>query len=808
MSFEGFIVHSFCQTVKNSTRICLIGRLSNGETFVIIEERERPGFYIRESDRNVVSGSQGLKESILEISNMHTMDGEECFRISCKTTRQAEYAKGILENMGVRTYEADIRFYDQFLMSKNIHGSLKISGPFRKGNHVDRIFINPSIQTSNWHPELSILSVDIETNPVTMEILAIGLVFSYPRADERIEEVLFQGRELDEPGVKSFIDEKSLLEAFRERVAVLDPDIITGWNVIDFDFKIIHRRFGHYHIPMKIGRSDEPADYLTGTKVRSGAMIIPGRQIIDALRLVRAGQVRFADHRLETVAKEVLGEGKVRVQNTDEAKIEALMRTYKEDPITFCKYCLRDSNLVLEILEKTGLFDLTLRRTLLIGIGLSRAWTSIAAFDFIYIEAMHKREMAAPTLGVDAPPLGHAPGGAIISPQSGLYDNVLIFDFKSLYPSIIRTFNIDPVSYALALQRESGNTEIDKLIRAPNGAYFIRSPGILPELLNRFFESRDLAKKQGDMVASYMYKIIMNSFYGVLGASGCRFAASELAGAITSFGQHILNWCGDLIIEEGYSVIYGDTDSLFVVSGLRPESSYQDIRKCGEHISSLINSRLSRYVLDTWKLESQLELEFETIYSRFFLPPVRGAVYSDTDKEQIRGRAKGYAGRRLTPDTIEGTEAEVDIKGMEAVRRDWTDIAKSMQVMLLEMVFDRKPISEITGYIKVLIRDLYSGKHDNLLIYRKALRKPVRAYTLSLPPHVKAAKLLDKEDQGGVIEYIWTADGPQPVGRVTAVIDYEHYLRSQLQPIAGTFSDVLGTDIEAIFNRDQQLLLF
>ncbi|GAH54013.1 unnamed protein product, partial [marine sediment metagenome] len=128
----------------------------------------------------------------------------------------------------------------------------------------------------------------------------------------------------------------------------MDPDILTGWNVIDF--KIIHKRFGHYGLPMQIGRSDDPADYLPGTKRRAGAIIIPGRQVIDALRLVRAGPVRFADRSLETVARAVLGEGKVQVQSTDEAKIDALMRTYSEDPITFCKYCLMDAKLVLEIL--------------------------------------------------------------------------------------------------------------------------------------------------------------------------------------------------------------------------------------------------------------------------------------------------------------------------------------------------------------------------------------------------------------------------------------------------------------------------
>ncbi len=141
----------------------------------------------------------------------------------------------------------------------------------------------------------------------------------------------------------------------------------------------------------------------------------------------------------------------------------------------------------------------------------------------------------------------------------------MVFDFQSLYPSIIRSFNIDPLSHVPRRKVDDlPEAEREQLIRAPNGACFSRETAILPELMDRFFEERRKAKERGDEVASFVYKIIMNSFYGVLGADGCRFAGSDLAGAITSFGHHLMSWCKAFLERQGYRVLYGDTDSLFV----------------------------------------------------------------------------------------------------------------------------------------------------------------------------------------------------------------------------------------------------
>jgi DNA polymerase-2 len=817
-SHEGFIVHASFSRSGGAPVIYLIGRLKNAETFAVVEERERPCFYVRESEigriSNYIASNRGARVDCA----FRTIDGEPCEKLCWDTVLSAQRAAEDLPETGTRIYEGDIRFTDQFLMSRYIHGSVIIKGASRKGRRVDRIFINPDLVYSDWQPSLSVLSLDIETDPKAGQIFAIGLAHRDPWTGLERDEVLFSGR-IDEPccdngDIIMFPDERSMLEGFCDRILHWNPDIITGWNVIDFDFEVIARRIKHHGLTFQIGRSDEPAAFLPGEKGRFHTLIIPGRQALDAVRLVRAAPERFSDYKLETVARKLLGRGKTLDFDEYESKPDLIARMYSRDPAKLCSYCMEDARLVIDILEKTGLVDLTLRRCLLIGISLDRAWTSIHSFDYLYIESLHRRGLVAPSPGVDTlPGSGRAPGGAILGPRAGLYENVWVFDFISLYPSIIRTFNIDPVSFVPPLEIEKlEKEEHDLLIRAPNGACFSRRSAILPEILERFFENRQEAKKRRDEVASYVYKIIMNSFYGVLGARGSRFSSSLIAGAITSFGHHMLHWCEDYFTRKGYDVLYGDTDSLFVLSGLPGDAREEEHAGLSGEICARINKDLNSYIAGSFNVKSFLELEFEKVYYKFFLPPVRNVSVSD--ESGVRGRAKGYAGLLVPSGELEGFElpeghqGRIEVVGMEAVRRDWTELARGFQIGLLELVFRGAGNDLIRKYISKVVTDLYGSKLDERLVYVKALRKPIKEYTRSKPPHVRAAEMLAPEDQRGLIRYVWTTDGPQPAGRITRPIDYRHYVEKQLKPIAGSFAEVLQADLGRLFGGEGQLELF
>jgi DNA polymerase-2 len=813
---EGFIVHSSFSRGRGSSRLYLIGRLESGETFAVVEDRQRPCLYVRSSDLSLAMSVLGGGTFSADETPLRTMDGEPCIRLSWDRVQQWQHAAEELLEGNVRTYEADIRFPDQYLISRAIHGSLSIEGPAQQGRRVDRVYINPILVPSGLKPSLSVLSLDIETDPHSSEIYAMGLACRSPWAEAERREVLFSGTVNVEGAdeITAFPDEGSMLRAFCERIVEWDPDILTGWNVIEFDFMTIAKRMEMHDIPFQIGRSDTSAAFLPGEGGRSGTAIVPGRQVLDGVRLVRAGPQRFSEYTLESVASRILGRGKRLEQGEDESKLQALDRLRRENPINLCRYCLEDARLVLDILERTGLFDLTLTRCLLTGISLDRAWTSIPVFEHLYIENLHHRGMVAPSKGVDPLPTVEAQGGALLEPKPGLYENVLVFDFKSLYPTIIRTFNIDPLSFVqphrvLSMPKD----EQRDLIRAPNGARFRRDRAILPEILERFFESRDEARRRGDDVASHVYKIIMNSFYGVLGARGSRFASGYLAGAVTGFGHLLLDWCRDLLQGGGYRVLYGDTDSLFVQSARSEETRTPGtLVEEADSLCAHINDELGAFVRGEYGVESFLELEFEKAYYRFFLPPVRTPAASRG--AEGRGRAKGYAGLLIPvgelvkihdfPKRVE----QIEVVGMEAVRRDWTDLARSFQIGLLHLLFTGVRLEQIRSFIGKTVRDLYDGKLDQGLVYRKALRKPVSRYTRSKPPHVRAAGMLPPEEQRGLIHYLWTRDGPQPLGPVSSTPDYDHYVEKQLRPIAQSFADVLETSVDSLFGQDEQLRLF
>ena len=817
-SIDGFVVHAYAENGNKGPRIFLVGRLRSGETFAVVEERESPVFYLRKSDLGEAERHIRDAGGRVEECALRAIDGGECAALSWPSTQACQRSARMLAELGVRTYEADIRFTDQLFMKRGIHGPLAISGSPRKGRRVGLVFVNPDIGPADWQPELSVLSLDIETDPRGERIYAIGLVLREPWSDDVKREVLFSGTLARTGTITSFPDEKSLLEGFCDRIVRWDPDIVTGWNVIDFDFRVIAERIAFHKISFRVGRSDKPAAFLPGEKGRSDTVILPGRQVLDAMRVVRASPERFSDYTLETVASGVLGRGKKLELRERERKEDAVSRMYAEDPAALCRYCLEDARLVIDILEKTGLLKLTLARSVLVGVGLDRAWTSIPAFEHLYIEALHQRGFVAPTLGVDPFPELMAPGGAIIEPQAGLKDNVLVFDFKSLYPTIMRTFNIDPLSYVPAHAAEGmSGEEREGLISAPNGAFFKHETAVIPELLARFFERREEAKKRGDATASHVYKIIMNSFYGVLGARGCRFASGHLSGAVTGFGHLFLRWCEDRLTQSGYRVLYGDTDSLFVLSGLPQGTAGEELTRLGGEIRDRLNGELKAYVEETYTVTSYLELEFERVYFRFFLPPVRSG--SSLEGGPGRGRAKGYAGLLVPIDELRkalGTPDEskcIEIVGMEAVRRDWTELARGFQIGLLNLLFCGAEAGEaghaaLRPFVQKVVRELYAGRLDGRLVYTKALRKPVSAYTRSTPPHVKAAMMLEPRDQRGLIRYFWTNEGPQPAARLSAPLDYGHYLEKQLKPIAQSFTEVLGVDLANLFGGEEQLGLF
>jgi DNA polymerase-2 len=497
--------------------------------------------------------------------------------------------------------------------------------------------------------------------------------------------------------------------------------------------------------------------------------------VVDALRVVRSGPKRFSDYTLETVSRAVLGEGKS-VAAAGKDKIAELDRLYREDPAAFGSYCYKDADLVLKILAKTGLFRLTMERAALTGVFLDKAWTSVVSFERIYGMELGRKGVCPPPPESERDVSGAA-GGTVLDPQTGLFSNIAVFDFRSLYPTIIRTFNIDPFAHA----RPGASP-----IVAPNGASFSRTPGVLPELIASYFAARRKALDGGDAIAAQVYKILMNSFYGVLGTAACRYGRTELAGAITSFARKWLLLSRDWFTSRGFRVLYGDTDSLFVETGLGDEAAYGDFEKQCEALAAELNQHLAEKIRLEYDCASCIELRFEKVYRRFLLPPLRTFHEEAGSAAAKKGRAKGYGGYLLQRSHAgDGSDTlTVEVKGMEAVRSDVTPLARRLQLELLGLVFSGGGEEAFTERVLETLRELREGKLDGELVYRKRLSRPPETYTASTPPQVKAARALGWTGRRGTVEYVWTRNGAEPGSLPHAPLDYDHYADSQVLPLA------------------------
>jgi len=237
-------------------------------------------------------------------------------------------------------------------------------------------------------------------------------------------------------------------------------------------------------------------------------------------------------------------------------------------------------------------------------------------------------------------------------------------------------------------------------------------------------------------------------------------------------------------------VIYGDTDSTFV--WLRSEHSEADASRIGRELVQHVNQWWQDHVREEYGLTSALELQYETHYRRFLMPTIRGAE---------EGSKKRYAGMVERPDG----QFEMVYKGLETVRSDWSPLAQQFQQALYERIFKRQPYQD---YVRDFVRSTLAGEHDDLLIYRKRLRRPLSDYERNVPPHVRAARLADEYNdrhgrprqyqRGGTISYIITVAGPQPLENLTGAVDYEHYLTRQLQPVADAILVFVDDDFSAL----------
>jgi DNA polymerase-2 len=277
----------------------------------------------------------------------------------------------------------------------------------------------------------------------------------------------------------------------------------------------------------------------------------------------------------------------------------------------------------------------------------------------------------------------------------------------------------------------------------------------------------------------------MNSFYGVLGTPACRFYNPALANSITGTGRELLLWSKRWFEAAGFDVLYGDTDSLFVHSRADdPVGASEQARQ----LVVALNDELVRYISERWQVRSRMELEFEKLYLKLFLPRARHST---------RGASKRYAG------LLHGAAntANVEFVGMEVVRGDWTDLAKQVQRELYQRLFTGQ---RVDAYLTDVVQQVRRGALDEALVYRKNLRKSADDYTATTPPHVVAARKSTQPPER-LIRYVVTTAGPEPVDNVQHPLDREHYIDKQIKPVAEPVLSTLGLDFERVIGDSRQI---
>lgn len=749
-------------------------RTAEGAEEVLIDGEQSVAFIRSEDCAAAEPLISDLKGCSLRPLSLQSLSHEPVSGLYASNLADWHEALGRLQQAGIGLMEEDIRAVDRYLIERGIFaGARVVQNQTVDGGAPSSSCANTRLVRDDFIPGLRMLSLDIETTLRADRILSIALQCG----DQEV--VLFNGQIAAGEQILPCAGERALLQALMQQVRRMDPDLLIGWNVIGFDLRVLEQRARALGVRLCLGRDDQPLRVEQSQTGRWFARL-NGRLVLDGIDTLKGATWHFERYGLEFVARELLGRGKLIHNPSDRG--EEIQRLYREEPLALARYNLEDCRLVTDIFHKAELVPYLLQRARLTGLALDKVGGSSQAFDNLYLPRLHRAGYVAPEYASGQGDL-EVPGGFVMDSRPGLYRHVLVLDFKSLYPSIIRSFQIDPLGLALGTR---GDAPSEALVPGFHHAIFDRRHALLPRIIERLWQARDQAKQDGNSALSQAIKIQMNACYGVLGSKVCRFFDQRLSGSITLRGHQILQQTAEHIEATwGHTVIYGDTDSVFVWLGDDWPDTSRDTHAYGEQLARELNQWWRTQLRERFDLDSALELQYEAHYSRFLMPRMRHSE---------KGSKKRYAGLKRDSDG-----EQLVFRGLESVRTDWTPLARQFQQELYALIFHDEPWHAM---LKQRVEAVFAGQHDAELVYRRRIRQPLEAYTRNRPPHVRAAQQLENHRReqglpsyyavGDSVAYLMTVNGPEPEELLRSPIDYQHYVDKQLLPVADSILPFLG----------------
>ncbi|XP_043654928.1 DNA polymerase alpha catalytic subunit [Drosophila teissieri] len=608
--------------------------------------------------------------------------------------------------------------------------------------------------------------------------------------------------------------ERALLSWFLAQYQKIDADLIVTFDSMDCQLNVITDQIVALKIPQwsRMGRLRLSQSF--GKRLLEHFV---GRMVCDVKRSAEEC-IRARSYDLQTLCKQVL---KLKESERMEVNADDLLEMYeKGESITkLISLTMQDNSYLLRLMCELNIMPLALQITNICGNTMTRTLQGGRSErnEFLLLHAFHEKNYIVPDKkpiskrsaagdseatfsGADATlqnkkKAAYA-GGLVLEPLRGLYEKyVLLMDFNSLYPSIIQEYNI-------CFTTVQQPVDADELPTLPDSK---TEAGILPLQLKRLVESRKEVKKlmaapdlSPELQMQYhirqmALKLTANSMYGCLGFAHSRFFAQHLAALVTHKGREILTSTQQLVQKLNYDVVYGDTDSLMINTNI---TDYDQVYKIGHSIKQSVN-----------KLYKQLELDIDGVFGCLLLL-----------------KKKKYAAVKLSKDSKGNLRREQEHKGLDIVRRDWSQLAVMVGKAVLDEVLSEKPLEEKLDAVHAQLEKIKNQIAEGvvplpLFVITKQLTRTPQEYANSASlPHVQVALRMNRErnrryKKGDMVDYVICLDGTTNAAMQRAYhldelktsgdkklqLDTNYYLGHQIHPVVTRMVEVLeGTDASRI----------
>ena len=767
-------------TTNPGLKVTLYGKNQDG-VYKLTDKDFKPYFYaipedlealVEEVSENDFETDEGEKIPLLDFEKVDKVDsGREIEALKIYTDIPANVPKLKNEIWSLESVEEcrefDIPFYRRYLIDKHI----------RPGSWAE--IKGEKIKSDKFCSEIEL----DEINPVNKEdgVKWNSLAFDLEVIDDRVVMASFFNEEVQKvlslkdttlEYSEKVEDEAEMLEKIIEIIEESNTDVLLGYNTDEFDFPILREAADRTGVELSLGRNGERMKF--NRRGRFKGARIKARMHLDLYPFVTHVLAPGLDSEtldLDSVAEEIVGENK---NDLEWSQMKQIWKT-EEGLEKFAEYALKDAEITYKLGEHITPQIMELSKiTGLIPFDTCRLTYGQLTENYLLREAYERNMIARNRPSQNKRSKRDREqayqGGFVYTPEEGLYENVAVFDFRSLYPTVMVAHNISPET----LNVEDCDNEFN--LEEFDYSFCQDEQGFFPELVEDLVGSRykiknrmkDLEKESQEYNDLYSrqqaQKILANSFYGYLGYSGARWYSRESAEATTFLGRKYIQDTIETAQEMGFEMVYGDTDSVM----LRKDNLEEHLDEFLEEV----NSTLPKF----------MELEFEGLFKRGFF----------TSKESGEGAKKKYA--------LMDEEGSMKITGFEQVRRDWSPIAKDTQEKVLRKVLEGD-VDAAVEQVKETIKDLKSREVDveRLKIYT-TLTKPPEEYG-SKAPHVEAAKKAMKQGDNiepeTTIDYVITRRGKTisekaKLTKYADSYDPDYYVDSQVIPVALRVLKVFG----------------